>query len=221
MNMLPKLYLHFWWPFYGYFGSQKQIKLHQNSEFLRFTLRFVLFYMSFLVLWKYVHLYYEAPLFYLTTKACNFILNLPLEQPELSSDGRLCIRLCDFIYYPKLQWYTVSTLTVLPLLFATSSIRWLSRIKMVFTAIWLLSIYQVLYIIVDIYAWLFRNYQSWIKKGVNAYQIIEYNQKFADFFFSSVYYLMIFQGVIIIGLWIGLVYFYKKRSIKKMPWVLL
>ena len=186
MNRFRKLFSLLFWFYSGYFGSQKQGDL-PKFRFMRFALRFLSFYFIIYHIWYSYHLYWEIPLYHLTTSICNQLLSLPLEPPNLNHNGILYIRLLNLIYYPKLNLITANIFITISLILSTSNIKIVDRIRMLLLSLFVLLVSQIMLAIHDIYCWIIQSYGDWTEKRLNAYQIIDIHKIDTDLFFNFLY----------------------------------
>jgi hypothetical protein len=109
-------------------------------------------------------------------------------------------------------------LITIPLLLASSGISFLNRIKMIVTGLLLLFLFQSLFLLIVQYEEIYRNYPMYLQKGIRLDKIIIHTPvkswmllQLKDFFNT------IFKFVVAVGIWIGLVSYYKKSE--KTPWI--
>lgn len=213
--MFRKVYLFFSWLFYGYFGLQKQRKESVRSRILRFSFRFFIFYIAILFLWSLFHLHYEALLWQISLRIGYLITNLPIGSPELNLQDKLFCHIGNLIVFPNTGWYTVCTITAVPLLLASSGIEWDKRLEMITIGIFILFFFQILCVFVGMYGWLYTNYPGWLsEERAKVYEIILYQQSHARMVcWVNHFFKVFFRHVVTLGVSIGLLSYYKKGSI--------
>jgi len=81
-----------------------------------------------------------------------------------------------------------------------------------------LFIFQALYLLIILYTKVYQNYPLWIQKGIIMEQIITYNPVKAEMFSWLTHFLNKFlKFPVSLGIWIGLVSYYKRHE--KQSWI--
>jgi len=113
--------------------------------------------------------------------------------------------------YNSISAITLTFLITLPLLLATSGFSLLRRTQIVLIGIGLLFAFHVFSLLIALYANLYSQYPMLLQKGVNIDQSLAYNTA-KDLILSKVHRFLnvIFKFVVAVGIWIGLVSYYKK-----------
>lgn len=101
----------------------------------------------------------------------------------------------------------------IPLLLSSSGISLLNRAKMISIGFCLLFLFHMFYVFVDIHSAFYRQGSLWVQQGIRMHEIISYtpakNTLFSwlIFFFNT-----ILKFPVAVGIWIGLVSYYKKSD---------
>ena len=187
-----------------------------NSLF-KFLLRFVLFNAAIFIVWYLLHTYYETLLWFSTIKISNIFGFIPFTNPSIV-DGKFVCRLVNGTLRFLPISITLGIFITIPLILATSGVSVLDRVIMVMMGLILLFSFQVFYLIIVLTAEVYQNYPVFVQKGMKLAQIITYTQTKSMMvswicnFFNNV-----FQYAVSIGIWIGLVSYFKRH--KKQSWI--
>jgi len=186
-----------------------------NSLF-KFLLRFVLFNAAIFVVWYLLHTYYETLLWFSTIKISNISGFIPFTNPSIV-DGKFVCRLVNGTLRFLPISITLGIFITIPLLLATSEVSFLDKVIMVMVGLLLLFLFQVFYLIIVLTAEVYQNYPVFVQKGMKLAQIVTYTQTKSMMvswlcnFFNNV-----FQYAVAIGIWVGLVNYYKRYE--KQNW---
>ena len=187
-------------------------KVSLPNNILHFFLRFLFFYFVTIALWYFIHSYYETLLWLFTIKASQWVGYIPFHTPE-ALNGKFYCRVADGRMSFTVRAITLNLIISLPLLCSTSDIPLIKRVRMLGTVILLLFLFQSLYLLVLLYSEVYRIYPAFIQKGIKIDQVLSYSPiahrifAWLNFFFNS-----IFKFVFAVGIWIGLVSYYKRSS---------
>ena len=108
---------------------------------------------------------------------------------------------------------TLNLLIAVPLLCSTSAIPLLKRVKMIGVGLLILFLFQALFLMVLLYSEVYRMYPVFIQKEIRIDQVVSYSPiaykifAWLNYFFNS-----IFKFVVAVGIWIGLVSYYKRSD---------
>jgi len=184
---------------------------------LKFFIRFVLFNIATFIVWYFVHSYYETILWVLTVKASQIIGPIPFSSPYMA-DGKFVCRLENATLRFIPISITMGVFITIPLLLSSSGISLSNRIKMVIMGLFLGLLFQFLFLLIVLYENVYRNYHHFLQKGLRIDQIITYTSAKAELL-SWLYHFSnnVFQFVVAVGIWIGLVSYYKRSA--KQHWI--
>jgi len=85
----------------------------------------------------------------------------------------------------------------------------------------LLFLFQALFLHISIYARIYENYQLFLQKGVKMEQIIAYNPaKHLLFSWLKLFFNSVLKFPVAVGIWIGLVSYYKRSDEQHWIWKL-
>lgn len=167
-----------------------------------------------MLLWSFIHQYYEALLWQVSIRTGYLITDLPLGLPGINLQDKLFCCIGDLIFIPNTGWYTVCTITAIPLLLAPSGIRWDKRLEMIFIGVFIIFVFQVLCVYIGMYGWLYLHYPKWLSdESKNVFEIITYQEIHARIvLWLNHFFKVFFRHIITIGVSIGLLCFYKKGN---------
>ena len=191
--------------------------MFQPNDMLKFFIRFVLFNIATFIVWYFVHYYYETILWVLTVKTSQIIGPIPFSSPYIA-DGKFVCRLENATLRFIPISITMGIFITIPLLLSSSGISLSNRIKMVIMGLFLGLLSQSLFLLIVLYENVYRNYHHFLQKGLRIDQIITYTPAKAEFV-SWLYHFSnnVFQFVVAVGIWIGLVSYYKRST--KQGWI--
>ena len=205
-----------WWPFSGYFGSKSRSGSSLSSNILHFSIRLFLFYMAILFLWFFIYSDYEGMAWFFTIKATRFFSEIPFSKPQII-DGKFAFSLktgtsVTPVWYITGPWPVTCTIFItIPLLLSSSGISLLNRVKMILIASFLLFLFHVLYVFIYIHYSVYRNYSLLVERGIG--QIVKYSPaKYELFCWLHFFFNTILKFAVAVGIWIGLVSYYKKSD---------
>jgi hypothetical protein len=137
-----------------------------------------------------------------------------LGPPEINLQDQLFCHVGNLVFFPNTGWYTVCTITVIPLLLSPSDIRWDKRLEMIVLAVLIIFIFQILCVFVGMYGWLYKNYPEWLANETKRiYEIISYQQTHANIvFWLNHFFKVFFRHAVTIGISIGLLCHYKRKN---------
>lgn len=215
--MSHKASLLSWWQSSGYSGPVSGSELFLLNDMLKFFARFVLFNLATFIVWYFVHYYYETILWVFTVQASQIIGPIPFSSPDII-DGKFVCRLENATLRFIPISITLGIFITIPLLLSSSGISLSNKIKMVMIGLFLGLLFQSLFLLIVLYEEVYRNYHLFLQKGVRIDQVINYTPAKAQFI-SWIYHFSnnVFQFVVAVGIWIGLVSYYKRR--KKQGWM--
>lgn len=212
--MSHRAFLSSWWPFSGYSGSKSRSGSALSGNILHFTVRAFLFYLVFFILWVLIHSFYETIVWFFAVKASQFFGLLPFSRPEVINGKFACWLKTGSFYYVNPWVVTPTTICItMPMLLSSSGISLSNRVKMVLIALSLLFVFHVLYVFIDIHGIVYRKYPLWVQRGTGIEQIITYSPaKDALFSWLHSFFNTILKFPAAVGIWIGLVSYYKKSD---------
>ena len=193
------------------------LKVSLPNNILYFFARFLLFYLVTIVLWFFIHPYYETLLWLFTIKASLWVGYIPFNTPEILN-GKFFCRVADGRMSFTVRTITLNLFIALPLLCSTSAIPLLRRVKMIGVGLFLLFLFQVLFLLVLLYSEVYRMYPAFMQKEIRVDQVVSYSpivyKVFAwlNYFFNS-----IFKFAVAVGIWIGLASYYKRADGQQWP----
>ena len=191
--------------------------MFQPNDMLKFFIRFVLFNIATFIVWYFVHYYYETILWVFTIKASQIIGSIPFSSPYMA-DGKFVCRLENATLRFIPVSITMGVFITIPLLLSSSGISLSNRIKMVIMGLFLGLLFQSLFMLIVLYENVYRNYNYFLQKGLRIDQIINYTSAKAELI-SWLYHFSnnVFQFVVAVRIWIGLVSYYKRSA--KQHWI--
>ena len=208
--MLHRVYLLSWWPFSGYSGSESGSKIPLSSKMLSFFARFILFNIATLILWFFIHSYYETIFCFFLVKASQIFGLIPFTNPDIIN-GEFSCRLGKATCHFNLLSVMLSIFITIPLLLSTSGIPLLNKIKMTLIGLVFLFFFQLFLSLVITHAEIYQLYPLFLKKGVRIDQLINYTPLKAEMFsWLNHFCKNILQFPVAVGIWISLVSYYKK-----------
>ena len=177
-----------------------------------FFVRFLCFYVATLILWVFIHTYYETLLWFFTIKVSQWFGYISFHAPEIL-DGKYYCRVADGRMSFTLRTITVNIFIALPLLCATSAIPPVKRVKMIGVGLLVLFLFQSLYLLVFLYSEVYRMYPAFMQKEIRIDQVVSYSPVTYTVFSWVNYFLnSILKFVVALGIWIGLVSYYKRSG---------
>ena len=187
-------------------------KVSLPTSILPFFIRFLCFYVATIILWFFIHPYYETLLWLFTVKVSQWVGHIPFHTPEILN-GKFYCRVTDGRMSFTVRTITLNVLIALPLLCSTSGIPLLKKVKMLGVGLVFLFLFQTLFLLILLYSEVYRIYPVFIQKGIKIDQVVSYSplayKLFAwlNYFFNS-----ILKFVVAVGIWIGLVSYYKQSD---------
>ena len=208
-----------WWPFSGYSGPKSVSGISLSISILHFFVRFLLFYFATLIPWFFIHSYYETILWFFTIKASWFFGQAHFSEPYINNGEYLCSLGKDYTYrYIFTRSITLNIFITIPLLLSTSGISLLNRVQMTLISLVFLFPIQALFLLITLYTKVYQNYPLWLQKGIITEQIITYNLYKVEIFSWLTHFFYKFLNLpLSVGIWIGLVSYYKRYE--KQHWI--
>ena len=184
---------------------------------LKFLAKFVLFFTITLIIWFFVHSYYETILWFFTVKVSQIFSPIPYTNPDII-DGKFVCRLENATLRFIPLSITVGIFITIPLLLATSGISLFNKIKITILGLCISFLFQSIFLLIVLSSEVYQNYHLFLQKGVRIDQIITYTPAKA-LIISWLYHFFnnVFQYVVSIGIWVGLVSYYKRSA--KQGWI--
>ena len=184
---------------------------------LKFFIRFILFNIATFIVWYFLHYYYETILWFFTVKASQIIGTIPFSSPDIVNGKFVCRLENATLRFIPIS-ITLGIFITIPLLLSSSGISLPSRIKMVAIGLFLGLLFQSLFLLIVLYEEVYRNYHLFLQKGVRIDQVITYTPGKAELI-SWLYHFSnnVFQFVVAVGIWVGLVSYYKRSE--KQHWI--
>ena len=182
-----------------------------HSTILAFLVRFLIFYAACTIVWLLIHTYYESLLWFVTIKASQLLGQPAFSNPQIIGNSYY-YRLGNATFvYDSISAITLTFLITFPLLLASSGFSLLQRTQIVLMGLSSLFAFHVLSLLIALYANLYNQYPMLLQKGVNIDKILAYSPE-KDLFLAKVhrFFNVIFKFVVAVGIWIGLVSWYKK-----------
>lgn len=203
----------FSWLFYGYSGRQKREGQSTTSKVLRFSGRFLFFYAITLHAWHSLGQFYEAFLWQTTLRLGYLISDLPLGMPEINIQGRLSYSIGNLVLFPLTDWQAMSTTTAVPLLLASSGIPGRARGRMILLGMLMLFLFQILNAVLSIYAYAYNFYlANYTNETMRLFEFLVYREADARIIFWLGHVSNVFaRQVETLGIWVGLVYWFKRE----------
>ena len=120
--------------------------------------------------------------------------------------------------YESIAAITLTVLITLPLLLASSGFSLLRRAQIVLIGISLLFAFQVLSLLIGLHANLYSQYHSLVQKGVNIDQSLAFNPvKVQMLNMVNRFFNVILKFAVAVGIWAGLVSYYKRSH--RQHWI--
>ncbi len=184
---------------------------------LKFFAKFVLFNIATFIVWYFLHYYYETILWFFTIKVSQIIGPISFSSPDIV-DGKFVCRLENATLRFLPVSITLGIFITIPLLLASSGISLSNRIKMVTMGLILGLLFQSLFLLVVLQFEVYLNYYLFLQRGLRVDQIIDYTN-FKAGLISWIYHFFnnVFQYVGAVGIWAGLVSYYKRSE--KQGWM--
>lgn len=186
---------------------------------LKFFVRFVLFNLATFIVWYFLHYYYETVLWFFTVKASQLFGQAHFTRPEIINDEYFCLLGKNYIFrYNFKQSFTLNIFITIPLLLSTSGISSLNRVKITMLGLIFLFLFQSISLLIILYTKVYQNYPLWLQKGIGMEQIITYSPAKAEMFSWLTHFFNKFlKFPVAVGIWIGLVSYYKRSA--KQGWI--
>lgn len=174
-------------------------------------MRFFLCYVACTIFWLLIHTYYESFLWFVTIKASPLLGQPAFSNPQIIGNSYYYRLLNATFVYDSISAITLTFLITLPLLLATSGFSLIRRTQIVLFGIGLLFAFHVISLLIALHANLYNQYPMLVQKGVNIDQSLAYNPA-KDLILSRVhrFFNVIFKFAVAVGIWIGLVSYFKK-----------
>ena len=215
--MLDRASLLSWWPFSGYSGSGNASSMSLLNSILGFLVRFILFNIATLILWLFIRSYYEAIHWFFTIKASQILGPITFSDPEIISGFFHCL-VGNIPWQFKPVSITFSIFIGVPLLLSSSGISLLNRIEMTMIGFIVLFCFEIFVSLIIINAKVYEYYPLVLQKGIRIDQIIAYSPlKYSMFTYLKYLLQSSFQFALPLGVWIGMVSYYKRS--KKQHWI--
>ena len=192
-------------------------KIFLPNNILYFLLRFLFFYLVTIILWFFIHPYYETLLWFFTVKVSQWVGYIPFHSPKILN-GKFYCYVADGRMSFTVRTITLNLLIAVPLLCSTSAIPLVKRVKMIVVGLFFLFLFQSLFLLVLLYSEVYRIYPAFIQKEIRIDQVVNYSRvayrifAWLNYFFNS-----IFKFVVAVGIWIGLASYFKRSS--EQPWI--
>jgi hypothetical protein len=184
---------------------------------LKFLARFIFFNIATLIVWFFIHFYYEALLWFFTIKTSQVFGPITLTDPEVINGDFICRlgKVTSHFTFPSLM---VVIFITIPLLLSTSGISFLNRAKMVIIGLFFVFLFQIFLLRIAITFEIYQDYPELLQKGRGMEQIIAYTRtKHLMFLWLNLIFKSILQFVVAVGIWVGLVSYYKRSH--KQGWI--
>lgn len=184
-----------------------------SNDIVRFSCRFCFFYLVTLVVWFFIHSYYETVLFYFTIEVSQIIGPLHFTSPEIIN-SEYTYRLGNGIFrLSSAESITFTILITIPLLLAASGISPLNKIKMTVLGVFFIFLFQMLFMFIVFYKEIYHNYPVYMQKGIRLDKIINYTPV-KSWIFLQLHdsFNTLFKFVAALGIWIGLVSYYRRED---------
>ena len=189
-----------------------------SDRVLKFTIRCCLSLIIIQILWSFCQPYYETLLYTVFIKAGRYLTSLPFGPLQINYENRFFVYIGDILFFPNINWHYTANIVFASLMFASSRIRFYSRIKRISVGLVVLFVAQILITFCEIYRKLFQNYDNYFQNGMNMNAILKYDSHMANFFINeSIHFEMMSLYVLSIGLWAVMVFLYKKESNFRLP----
>jgi len=208
-----------WWPFSGYSGLESGSRVSLPNSIIRFSFRFFIFYIVILILWIFVHSYYEAMLWFFTIKGSHFFGQAHFTEPQIINGEYFCRLGKDYnFHYAFTPSITLNIFITIPLLLSTSGISLSNKTKMTLTGLVFLFLFQSICLLIVLNTKVYQNYPLWLQRGIITEQIITYNPAKAEMFsWLTHFFYKFLKFPVAVGIWIGLMSYYKRSE--KQHWV--
>ena len=187
-------------------------KVSQPNNILYFFARFLFFYLVTIILWFFIHPYYETLLWLFTIKVSQWVGHIPFHTPEILN-GKFYCHVVDGRMSFTVRTITLNLLIAVPLLCSTSAIPLVKRVKMIGVGLLILFLFQALFLLVLLYSEVYRMYPAFIQKEIRIDQVVSYSpMAYKIFAWLNYFFNSIFKFVVAVGIWIGLVSYYKRSD---------
>ena len=127
-----------------------------------------------IILWFFIHPYYETLLWFFTIKASQWVGHIPFHTPVILNDKFYC-NVVDGRMSFTVRTITLNLLIAVPLLCSTSAIPLLKRVKMIGVGLLILFLFQALFLMVLLYSEVYRMYPAFIQKEIRIDQVVSYS----------------------------------------------
>ncbi len=115
-------------------------------------------------------------------------------------------------YSPHRNTLPIAFYFLVPLILSASTKTIFDKQKMLLAGILLLSSLEIVFIIADIYEWIFSNYPAWMHKKYDVYHLVAYREFESGIYLFVVGFLKKIHPVLIIGIWIWVVTKFKREE---------
>ena len=177
-----------------------------------FFARFLCFYSATLILWFFIHPYYETLLWFSSIKASQWFGYIPFHDPA-TLNGKYYCMVADGRMSFTLRTITLNIFIVVPLLCATSAIPLIKRVQMLGVGLFVLFLFQSLYLLVFLYSEVYRMYPSFMQKEIRIDQVISFSKAtYTVFAWLNYFFNSILKFVVALGIWVGLVSYFKRSG---------
>jgi len=188
-----------------------------SHKMLKLFTKFILFNIAIFILWSFIHTYYETILWFFTIKASQIFGPVSFTNPEIVNGEYVCTLKNITCYLTPIS-ITRGILITIPLLLSSSGISLVNKLKMVMTGLLFLFLFQTSYLLLNLSADFYKNYQFFLQKGAKINQVIVYNPiKVEMIIWLYRFFNNIFKFPVEVGIWIGLVSYYKRSE--EQHWV--
>lgn len=189
-----------------------------SNDIVRFSCRFFFFYVTTLAVWFFIHSYYETFLFFFTIEISQIIGPLHFTGPEIINN-EYTYRLANGIFrLSSAESITFTILITIPLLLSASGISLVNKLKMTVLGVFFLFLFQFLFMLIVFYKEIYYNYPVYVQKGIRLDEIINYTPiKSWIFLQLNDSFNTIFKFVAALGIWMGLVIYYKRGD--RQAWI--
>lgn len=188
-----------------------------SNSILKFFVRFILYNIIVSIIWFFIHSYYETILWFFAVKASQLFGPLSLTHPNII-DGNFVCRLGNADLHFSPSTISMGIVITIPLLLSSSGTSLTNKIKMTIAGLSFLFFFQYIYLFVILYNTIYQNYALYLEKGIGIEQIITYTRvKHVLILWLNLFFSTILQFAVAIGIWIGLVSYYKRSE--KQHWI--
>ncbi len=192
-----------------------------RSKILLFSFRFCLLFFVLLIPWQYICPYYTSLIILTALKLSQILTTLPPLIPELLEDETLYIHIDRMWIHLDVARLAGPIPIFIGLMFSSSAISLISRMKAIFIGVCILFCCQCAYAICIVYEQLYRSYHRSIQQGINMSEILEYSSDGMGVGISSCYIILSNDLLLLSCLWVILVCCHKRPSDVSFPLSLL